>query len=525
MNALCYIIVKSIVNSIKELPKKPGRLVLYLLAVGGIVGMVVMSFYLRPAVADQAPMFWFTGILFLFISLFFVMSVLKGTSNGDNIFDMNDVNLLFVSPVSSRKILLYGIVKLVKVSFLAGFFILFQSNSLANFGIRFDGVLITLAGFMLCMVVLSVVSLLVYSLTNGNNKRKTAAKLITAALYLPLAVYLAVQMLQSATPQDALQAAVTSPFLTYIPIVGWTTAGVTAFLTGGWVAGLLFFGADLLVGAALVAFILKNNPDYYEDTLVAAETIFERKRAIAAGSVDVQSTNGKPVRVLSSGISGRGASSVFYKHMRESFRQNRLGFFSPMSLLIIAGAIIFISVSKNAIIGLQILMWMQIMLIGTGRGLKETYTHYIYLIPEPSFKKILWSNMEIMLKCLIESVLIFCASGIVLNNGFLIPLGCAAVYFMFSFMLIGINYLSMRFFGSNISMGVLILIYYLSVVVVIAPGLIPALIVGFTVAGEVGSVLALLILAIWELAAGLICFALSAGVLHNCDMPSVRPKK
>jgi hypothetical protein len=31
-------------------------------------------------------------------------------------------------------------------------------------------------------------------------------------------------------------------------------------------------------------------------------------------------------------------------------------------------------------------------------------------------------------------------------------------------------------------------------------------------------------LAVWELLAALVCFALSKGALHNCDMPVVRNK-
>jgi hypothetical protein len=90
-----------------------------------------------------------------------VLAIQKGLANGNVIFDMNDVNLLFVSPVNSRLILMYGIVRMAKMAFWAGFFILFQSNSLrTRFGVGFDGVLLVLLGFMLAFGVLQVLSLL-----------------------------------------------------------------------------------------------------------------------------------------------------------------------------------------------------------------------------------------------------------------------------------------------------------------------------------------------------------------------------
>jgi 4-amino-4-deoxy-L-arabinose transferase-like glycosyltransferase len=96
---------------------------------------------------------------------------------------------------------------------------------------------------------------------------------------------------------------------------------------------------------------------------------------------------------------------------------------------------------------------------------------------------------------------------------------------MFSFLLLGANYVFMRFTGANISMGLLIVLYYPALAIVMAPGLVPALIVGFSTEGTFGTLLALLILSVWELIAGLLCFALSKGVLHNCDMMMLKPNK
>lgn len=523
MSALLYIVRKSVKNSLRELVKKPGKLALYVLVLAFIGATVVTSGLNAQGEDGAAPLFILTGILFAVTSLFAIMAAMKGTSNGDAIFEMNDVNLLFVSPVSPRKVLLYGILRLAKVSFAATFFTLFQAGILAIFGVGFAGVFVLFFGFMTCVVVLSIVSLAIYSATNGNARRKLAAKCLAFAPFAPLAVFLAARLLESGDALAALEAAVASPLLAFLPVAGWTAAGVTAIFAGELAAGLMFLGANLLLGAGLAVFLLKSNPDYYEDTLVATETAYEKKRALADGNINAATgAAAAKVKVTKTGISGQGASALFRKHLRESFRQSRMGFLTPWSLMIVAGAAVMSFFTRDLVTVLQILMWIQLFMIGTGRGLKETYSHYVYLIPEPSFAKIVWSNMETMIKALVEGALVFGISGALVGANVLVIIGCIAAYALFSFLLLGVNYVFMRFVGADVSRGLLILIYVVAAIVAMLPGLVPALLVGAAIGGTPGVLVGLLILSAWELVAGIICFALSKGVLHRCDMPSAK---
>jgi len=522
--ALGYIVYKSIINSLKELLKKPGKLVLYILVLAFLVGMILLTIFTSTYVEDPAPMFWFAGILFALIAMFVVLAIIKGLSNGDEIFGMQDVNLLFVSPVSSRKVLLYGILRLAKVSFFAGFFILFQSSMLANFGVNFGGVLLSFFGFILSVIVLSIVSLLIYSITNGSSKRKAIVKVMAFVLFAPLVIFFGAQFLTTGDIFVALELLIQSPFLTFFPIAGWTASGITALLSGEMLIGFMFIAANVLLGVGLTAYILLSKLDYYEDTLVATETAFEKKRALAEGDMNAATATNKKVKVTRTGISGQGANALFYKHLRERFRQNRFAFLPIQTLAFIAGAAVFASFADDLLIILQIVMWIQVFLIGTGSGLKETYSHYIYMIPESSFRKILWSNMETVLETLVEGVLIFGIAGFISQTNVLVILACIVAYTLFSLFLLGVNYLFMRFTGANLSKGLLIFIYFLVVAILILPGLIPAIIVGSSIGDTTGILIGLLILSGWQLLVGLVCLALSKGVLHNCDMPSMKVK-
>ncbi len=529
MNSLVFLLVRSAKNSLLELRRKPAKLALWVLVIAGIGGIFLLSLFTRQSTAGSLDLVWLKGLLFLFILIFVVIAVQKGLANGDVIFDMNDVNLLFVSPVSAGLTLMYGIVRMAKMAFLAGFFILFQSNSFSvGFGVGFEAVLLVLLGYMLAVGVLQILSLLIYSLTNGKPRRKLAVRMLAALAFIPLIVYTSVQLVGTGDLLQALENTLGSPLADWTPVAGWASAGVVSLISGDMSNGFLFLGLLILSGVLLILYIALSNPDYYEDVLVATETAFEKKRGLTEGQINTEASSTKKVKVAKTGIGGLGASTIFYKHLRESFRANHLGLWGVWSIIMVLGAALFSVFMRGedggTLILLQILMWIQIFMIGTGRGLKELYIHYIYLIPESSFWKIVWSNLEIVFKVLVEGVAAFAIAGLIMGE----PVGMVAaatlVYTLFSFLLLGINYLSLRWTGADISAGIMIFIYTIAVIVIMLPGLIAAIVLGSMIEG-IGVLIGLGVLALWELLAALGCFALSKGVLHHSDMPVMRTGK
>lgn len=529
MNSLVFLLLRSAKNTLLELRRKPAKLLLWVLVIAGIGGVFILSLSTRQSTVGSLDLVWLKGILFLFILIFVVTAIQKGLANGDVIFDMNDVNLLFVSPVSSRMILMYGIVRMAKTAFLAGFFILFQSNSLkTGFGVGFEGVLLVLLGFMLAIGVLQIISLLIYSLTNGKPRRKLAVRLLAVAAFLPLIIYAGLQLIITNDLSLALENIMGSPLLDWTPVAGWASAGVVSFISGDVGNGLLFFGMLVLSGLLLILYIALSNPDYYEDVLVATETAFEKKRVLAEGQINLEASSAKKVKVAKTGIGGLGSSAIFYKHLRESFRANNLGLWGMWSIIMVSGTALFAWFLRGEdggiLVLLQTLMWIQIFTIGTGRGLKELYMHYIYLIPESSLRKIVWSNLEVSFKVLVESVVAFSIAGLIMGELFWLVAAATLVYTLFSFLLLGINYLSLRWTGADISAGLLLIIYIIAVMVIMLPGLIAATVLGSMIEGN-GVLIGLGVLALWELLAGFGCFMLSKGVLHHSDMPVLRTGK
>ena len=521
MSSILYLWVRSIKNWFLGLWKKPWLLVLYLLVIALIAGMVISSRAIEATYGAASSFPLLKLILFSLFTSFMLFGVYKGLSKGGSFFDMSDVNLLFVSPVNPRIILMHGILRQVRTALFIGFFILFQAPNLkSNFGLEFSAILIIFAAFALVIISSETLAMFIYSKTNGNKKRQNTVKIIAVLLFLPAASYYLSAVL---TGRDALSAAYDlslAGYIDFIPITGWMAKGCLDTLAGDITAGAAFIAVTVIFDAALIILITAGKIDYYEDVLCATESAFEKRRAAAEGNMSGISST-KKVKVARTGLSGAGAGVFFSKHIRESQRGSVLGIMSLSSLIIIGIALFIALISREGgslIPILQVVMWMQIFMIGTGNGLKELTSHYIYMIPASPVKKLLWSNSENMLKSCIEAAIALTGAGLILKADFLTGVCCLLAYTFFTSLLLSINYVTMRIFEAPANRGLLMLVYILFVMLIMTPGIVAAVLIGSLTTAVIG----LLLLSLWEAVAALILFYLSKGVIHNCDMVTIK---
>ena len=529
MNSLGYLLVHEMKNRLFELRRKPGKLVLYLIVIGLLVFVTVNSLRSPGLDGGLRDITWLKGILMALFLFTLIASIKLGFSKGTTLFKMEDVNLLFVSPLKPQAILLFGVSRMMRTTLLSCFFILFNTGNLRNFfGIGFGGIFVVFAAFVLSSAVSQLLSLVIYSLTNSKPRQKRMAKFITAAVFLPMAISAVLHLIS--VDFDFAAAALPflrSPAVSFTPIAGWAAAGTVALLTGQYAAGTLFFGLMALSGVFLVAIMYIGNPDYYEDVLVATETAFEKLRTVSEGQVGFEAISDKKVRVKATGVGGFGASVLFSRHVREAFRASRFGLWGLSTPILVVGAAAFSLIMTRTGSGDGVLlslfisvMILQMFLAGLGRGIKDTYTHYIYLIPESPLKKILWSNLEYVFKTTVQNTLIFLVSGLIARESAAVILAAIVACSLFSFVLVGITYVYIRIVGASTRGGLLMIIDITTTALVMLPGIVGAIIAASLMGGW-GLLAALIVLAVWELIAGLICFSAAKGIIHNCDMPNV----
>jgi hypothetical protein len=537
MKSLIYITLMSFKNYVIETLHKPVWLIFTLFVILIVAAAVAVQFVEPPNMTDLADRSILNAIVLAVITFFSAAIILGSFKHGSAIFTMGDVNFAFVSPIEPKTILVYGMIRLAKNSLFASVFVLFQGAIISDaFGYGFDAVLIIMLAMTLAMTASQTLSLLIYSFTNMSQKRKTAVKLVLAALFLPLLISLSIAFLQTGGNIDINAHLIQNPAMMWIPVIGWCTAGVTWLLAGN-LLGWLFLGLNLLLCVGMIVFITKTNPDYYEDTLVATETLFEQRRAIAEGQINAaDSVITRKIKVDEGGLGkGQGASVFFFKHIRESFRANRLGLWGVSSIVIVLVAIAFaafmyfqakdsdsLDFSLGFVLLLGFMMYMLVIFIGQGRGLKEMFMHFLYMTPESSFKKIIWSNLEVVFKTLGEAVLMFGIAGVILQQSPLIILLAIVVYTLFAAVNVAINTISLRW--DDVGIGLSILLAYAVPLTAMSPGIAGAILCGVLIP-NIGMVIGLLLLTVWELLIAVLFFWIGKGALNNCNMPVIRAEQ
>ena len=342
MSTIFYMLRKEWKNRLLALFRHPGKLVVYILLVVLLVNSVIST-----ALTPQADLGGFLDLRILhgaylgILLLFTVPILLNALQKGTTFFGMSDVNLLFVSPISPKKILAYGLMKQMGRTLLMMFFFLFYGAMMAQtFGIVWTDTLALVLGAAVTLFSVQVLSLLLYNFTNGNPARVRTAK---AILYVYLAAIVGIILLEfteGGSNMEALLAAVSSPKLEYLPLLGWIKGACFAFIAGNLAQAGLFAGLTVLAVAACVLVFVRGNVDYFEDVLQSTETAQEQRDALkkAADSGMMTTNNGKKrkYKVRTTGIRrGWGANTFFYKHLCEARRRSRIPFVDSNTIILV----------------------------------------------------------------------------------------------------------------------------------------------------------------------------------------------
>ncbi len=78
------------------------------------------------------------------------------------------------------------------------------------------------------LLVYQIFAILIYSFCNGSRKRSAAVKRLLYAVVLLVLAYVAMTVYEKGFSMETVCAAVTDPYLQWVPIIGWMTGGISA---------------------------------------------------------------------------------------------------------------------------------------------------------------------------------------------------------------------------------------------------------------------------------------------------------
>jgi len=524
MSALFYLYRTRWKNRIKSLLKSPAQLIVAIL----IIALMVLNLF-ATKFEDKPVSFRDINELYALIialyTLMFIMTSYNGTARGGSLFSMADVNLVFVSKIPPVKIMFYGLIQQLGTSILVGLFIIFQYGWLSlTYGVTVPFLLLILLGYSVCLLCGQVTSMVIYSFTSGSDKNKRIAKYGILALCAAAAGYIVYSGLSSkAGMLDGIVTAANSSAISLFPVAGWlksaiigAQSGQITYLVSGFIATLVYIGI-------LVALLTKTGDSYFEDVLQTTEKMFQALTASKSGSIAEAAPEN--VKIGKTGLRrGYGADAFYYKHRLEN-RRARVFLFDIATIVFLAVSIIFSLFVRSEGLPMVFAMstYMMIFSVALGRWVKELIKHYIYLLPEPPFKKLIHCLRDTLAKFVAEAVLLFGVMYFIIDMT--VPELILAIIARISFGILftSANLFIERFFSWITVKLLAAMIFFLSMLVFSVPGIAVAVILStFQVINIPENLLILGSLAVCNIVVALITSYISRNMLEYAELNTAR---
>ncbi len=488
MKALTYLLIIQIKNRILSLKKKPALLVLYLFVIAMLLFLIVGSFF-APDKMNYGMNYADERIIFLIIAglglLFLSINISTGLSTGSTLFTMSDVGLLFVAPISPKKILLYGIISTLGKTFLASFFIFYQIGTLnSGFGYGIREILTLLLIYVLMIFVCQLISIVIYIFTNGNPVRK---KTIQTVVYLAGAILIGVVLLYQRSQQmgimDSLLWLVDTNWFGFIPIAGWSVLLFKGVSEGVF---LKVLGAGIFYGVFSILFILlltSGKSDYYEDVLLSTEVTDQKLKAAKEGR-NYSPKSHRKIKIRENSkeaIKGNGAAVLAYRNRLERKRRSRFVYIDGYTAFACIGTgVAAYNMKGNDFAGyiiLGILAYILFFMTVFGPLNLELSKPYIFLIPDKSVKKIVAATMTTLLKPCVDGVFIFSIMALLGGTDPLTAIFLALAYMAVGALYVGLTVLYQRVLGGQPNMFAKAFVGFGLLAVVFAPSIVSSIIV------------------------------------------------
>ncbi len=480
-------------NNILDIKKNPKRLIIHIIQLFAL-SSILFNVYMRSKY-DHTSQLQMTigpqiiGAAFtILILVFFAYMIYKGTQESSTFFSMGDIHLLFPAPVSSKKILIYNMIRQSIVNFfLYGIFILFVGPSITNIAeLDMEYLGYMYLGYISFVLLLEPLNFFIFAIGSKYNIQSLIRNIIFGFVGI-FAVYIVVATVASQDIVQGFLESVNRPFINYIPIIGWTKA---VFMTP--IIGYKIYNTVALFMqiATILLFIVLSYwvaDDYYEDVLLSTEKkdIRKKQRQGFAKSETKRFVfrKNKDLKVKKAGT---GPWAFIWKTKVQYTRTDLHSYISIKTILFLLVAVgigYFMRVRSSDMMLVYFINGMVayvIFIMGATRIRdNELNKPYIYITPGNSFKKIVAITWIDIARMSINAIIFNLVLGYIIKASPITVL--IMILFLISFYILNIssNFLLRVIFPDAIDQKMLLpLIHMLNVIVLLLPGVIAGVTIG-----------------------------------------------
>ncbi|NMC55700.1 MAG: hypothetical protein GYA50_00545 [Eubacteriaceae bacterium] len=463
MKALFYLIYKKIKNYFIDYRYNVSKLAILFI----FIILIIFSFYSSKFNFVTRDISELYSLIFLFYLSTYIVGSVQGLRAGTAFFSKADMKYLFVSPIKSRLVLLYGILKQTGISFCIGLLLLLTLPWIKQiYNMTFANLVILLVCYLIVILTSNITAMAIYLFASDDtDKQKLVKNIIYIFCALIFIVILLPAIAKILTGKSILQAIVlasSAPVISLIPIAGWMQVLTISWIIKNNVMFIISIIPTIAYIFSAVIIILKLKSDYYEDVICRLEI---KNNPQSAPSVEI---------IKKTGLKrGRKSSVFFYKQILENKRRGDL-FFDKYSIFYILAAFIFALFTKDKTLAPLFIFTVLLSVFSTSpsRCVEEFNNHFIYLIPSGIFKKLIFICAENFLKTAAESTIIFLLAGLVMKASIANIIICIAARITFGILYITVRILCEKFIKANTNKIITIILYFSAFIMISIPGVI-----------------------------------------------------
>ena len=361
------------------------------------------------------------------ILVLLVIEVLGADKGGSKIFLPADVPILFASPMRPQSVLLFRLVTKLGTAVLASIYFLFEVPVLTNeLGLPLGMIFVFLGIWILALITTKLLQTFLYSYCTTNSKLKPyISRAVYGILLVLVVVYIVFQQRTGLGYIPAACRLFNARWTRFLPVWGWLK-GIGCFAMEGniWsslICLLLSFG----VIAALGVLIRRTKADFYEEALSRTEETAERLKSIedaqTSGHMLLKRKKDRSEKLRRDGLRGQGAAMFFHRTLFNRFRFAHFGIFTKTSETYLAAGIgtallcrFAFHNSNFTMVGLTLAGLAFFRALGNPLS-EDTNMPWFRLVPEPSWKKLLYSLFGGTVNCLLDVLMGLIPAAIIMK--------------------------------------------------------------------------------------------------------------
>ena len=516
MEAINYLLRRTIINSLKELKKHPLKLISYIAFIALMIFAMINS--KNPNVSSFGNSTKIFNAIFSSLTLFLLfMSIKNGTEKGNSLFRMADVNFLFTAPIKAQKILIYGFIEQTYASLGIVLIALFQiPNIYMNFPVQNYGGILIIGNIFLLNFLCGILSVFMYSIGSLKEKNKNIIKSILYGLTILFGLGALYYMYKTGNIFSGILEYLNEPFFKYIPIIGWVFNIFNSAIYGVNSMTLVYALLTIFLSGLLIFIVYRLDLDYYEDAL---QTTINKEELLSKAKEGKTQYGNMKIRKAKGEIRYSGAKAILSKQILEA---KKTGFaFADINTVIIsvvAFVFAYFSKEKDMIALLYMLTYMNLIFLSTTAWIHELQNHYIFLIPEPSRKKVFYATILEILKSLVNGLIVFTIATILFKENLILGIIMSFTYASFSALILYSDLLIRRILGNKVSIIVARFLRILITILFLLPGIILSFIFGSQINLYIGNYGEYFILILYNILVCSLFIFLSKGIFEKIEM-------